>query len=101
MDDKHAERLAKLEADDKNIFHQLDEIKEEVRDIKKLTVAVEKIAIQTEHTAQKVAGISERLECVEQTPVEDFKYYKRSLLSSLATGIIGLILGAVFSLIIK
>ncbi len=101
IEEKQAERLAKLEADGKNIFHQLDEIKNEVRDIRRLTSAVEKIAVKTDDTAQRVADISERLECVEQTPAEDFKYYKRSLLSSLATGIIGLILGAVFSLIIK
>lgn len=101
MEQKNSERIAKLEADGKNIFHQLDEIKTEVRDIRKLTAAVEKIAVQTENTAKKVDNISERLECVEREPTNDFKYYKRLIIGTLSTGVIGIIVGALFALIIK
>lgn len=95
------ERVSYLEAQDKNIFHQLDEIKEDVRDIKRLTVAVERIALQTKSTSEQVVGINERLDNLEQAPVEEAKYYKRVILSCIITGVLSLILGAVLSLIIK
>ena len=95
------ERVSYLEAQDKNIFHQLNEIKEDVRDIKRLTVAVERIALQTKSTSEQVAGINERLDNLEQAPAEESKYYKRVIISCIITGVISLILGAVLSLIIK
>ena len=44
---KEHELLAKHEANIEEIFHQLGEVKAEVRDIRKLTSAVEKLATQT------------------------------------------------------
>ena len=41
---KEHELLAKHEANIEEIFHQLGEVKAEVRDIRKLTSAVEKLA---------------------------------------------------------
>ena len=51
------ERISTLEANERNIFHQLDEIKNDVRDIRRLTAAVEKVALQTENTSKKVYSI--------------------------------------------
>lgn len=101
MEEKVAERIATLEANNATIFHQLDEIKSEVKDIRRLTVAVEKIAVQTESTAHKVDNIDARLDNVEQRPVADFTHYKRVVVGSICTGVIGVILGAIFALIIK
>jgi len=70
------ERLAKLEADEKNIFHQLTEIKEEVKDIRRLTLAVEKIAVKTESIDSKVDEMGTRISAVEREPTDDFKHYK-------------------------
>ncbi|MFQ8953317.1 MAG: hypothetical protein ACLR56_10140 [Oscillospiraceae bacterium] len=77
-DDSINGRISTLEANDRNIFHQLDEIKSDVRDIRRLTAAVEKVALQTENTANKVNSIDKRLAFVEQTPCEDMKYYKKN-----------------------
>ena len=101
VDQNINERVSYLEAQDKNIFHQLDEIKEDVRDIKRLTVAVERIALQTKSTSEQVVGINERLDNLEQAPAEEANYYKRVIISCIVTGVISLILGAVLSLIIK
>ncbi len=95
------ERVTRLEADDKNIFHQLDEIKTEVRDIRRLCTAVEKIAVQTKNTEQKVNDISDRLENVEKAPAEEFKHYKRVIYGCIITGTIGVILGALLAMILK
>ena len=95
------ERVASLEAQEKNVFHQLDEIKEDVKDIRRLTVAVEKIAEQTNTTAEQVHGINSRLDTLEHAPVADARHYKRIVISSIITGIVGVLLGAVLSLILK
>ena len=101
MEDNIAERVVKLEADNKNIFHQLTEIKEDVRDIRQLTAAVEKIAVKTDETAKKLDGISERIEAVERLPAEDMRYYRRMAVSCIITGVIGTVLGAVLALILN
>ena len=48
MEDHVAERLAALEANDKNIFHQLDEVKREMKDTRQLTIAVKELAISSQ-----------------------------------------------------
>ncbi len=101
MDDNVNERIARLEAEDKNIFHQLDEIKGEVKDIRRLTSAVEKLAEQTKSTAVKVDDISKRLVCVERAPAEEMQLYRRTVIKCIITGIIGIIAGAVSSFIIN
>ena len=62
------ERISTLEADDKTLFHQIDELKEEVKDIRRLTIAIEKIAgkvdnigLKVDNVDNKVNGIDERL----------------------------------------
>ena len=95
------ERVASLEVQDKNIFHQLDEIKEDVRDIKRLTVAVERIALQTKTTSEQVTGINERLDVLERAPAAEAHHYKRTVISGIITCIVGVLLGAVLSLILK
>ena len=101
MEGDFSERLAILEAEDKNIFHQHDEIKSEVKDIRRLTAAVEKMAEQMKNTSCKVDAIDRRLNCVEKAPAEDFKHYKQIIINCIITGILGAVIGAVLAMIIK
>lgn len=94
------ERMARAEADIKNLFHQTKELKNEVNDIHKLTTSVELIAKQTVDINKKVDGIDKRLDTVEKAPAEDLKHYKRAIISCIITGVISLILGAIGALII-
>ena len=93
MEEHITERLAICEANDSNIFHQLTEIKTEVKDIRRLTTAVEKIAVQTKNTAEKIDGIDRRLDTVERMPTENMRHYKRVLFDCLLTGAVGAFLG--------
>ena len=54
------ERLSTLEADDKTLFHQIDELKEEVRDIRRLTIAIEKIAGKVDNIGLKVDNVDNK-----------------------------------------
>ena len=95
------ERLAKLEADDKNIFHQLSEIKEEVKDIRRLTVAVEQIAIKTESIYSKVDDMGSRLLVVEREPAESFMHFKKLIVGAVITATVSSVLANILSVIIK
>ena len=93
MEEHFTERLAICEANDSNIFHQLTEIKSEVKDIRRLTSAVEKIAVQTKNTAEKIDNIDRRLDTVERMPADNMRHYKRVFFDCLLTGVVGAFLG--------
>lgn len=94
-------KIASLEADRKNIFHQLDEIKEEVKDIHRLTSSVERLVEKMDSTAKKVDKIDLRLEDIEHEPKDDYKHYKRVIYGCIITGILGALIGAAIAFIIK
>ena len=96
-----AQRVAALEANQKSIYHQLSEIKEDVKDIHRLTVAVERIAVRTETIDGKVDGIDKRLERVESAPAEDYKHFKRLIIGGFITTILAAVLTAVLSQILR
>ena len=73
-----AQRVAALEADKKTIFRQLAEVKEDIKDIRRLTAAVERIAVKTEIIGEKVDGIDRRLGSVESAPAEDYRTLNES-----------------------
>ncbi|MEE1279462.1 MAG: hypothetical protein UHH95_01355 [Oscillospiraceae bacterium] len=95
------ERLARLEADEKNIFHQLSEIKDEVKDIRRLTAAVEKIAVKTESIDSKVDDMGSRISAVENEPAQSYNHYKKLVAGSTLTAIVSAICAAILALIMK
>ncbi len=97
MEEHITERLAICEANDSNIFHQLNEIKSEVKDIRRLTSAVEKIAVQTKNSADKINSIDKRLDSVEKLPSDDLRYYRRFIITTL----IGAVLGVAAAILFK
>ncbi len=100
MEDIH-ERVAALEANESNIFHQLTEIKDEVRDIRRLTTAVEKIAVQTKNTADKVDDLCAWKDRATAEPADDARYYRRTVVGCVLTTVIGAVMGAVLALVLK
>ena len=95
------ERLALCEANDKNIFHQLDEIKDELKDQRTLVVAVEKIATETKQIAEKVDRIDSKIETIEAEPRQKYNRVKDIVLTAIITGVIGALLGAIMAVILK
>lgn len=95
------ERLARLEADEKNIFHQLSEIKDEVKDIRRLTNAVEQIALKTESIDTKVDEMGGRIAEVEGQPLADFIHFKRVIIGAVITAALSTVTVAVLTLIMK
>ncbi len=95
------ERLSALETNEKNIFHQLDEIKQEQKDQRQLIVVVEQIASKTNVIAGKVNQIDERMTNLEQEPARAYKKYKETIFTSIITLIIGAVVGGLLALLLK
>lgn len=89
------ERTAALETNAKNIFHQLDEIKEELRGIHHLTGVCEGISAKLTSTEEKLSSVHERMERLERAEGEDFRHYRRAAVTYLITGVLGALLGGV------
>ncbi len=95
------ERVAKLEADEKNIFHQLTEIKDEVKDIRRLTNAVEKIAVKTESIDSKVDEMGTRISAVEREPSDSFNHYKRLIAGAVISAAVSSLVVAILALVMR
>ncbi len=95
------ERVAKLEADEKNIFHQLTEIKDEVKDIRRLTNAVEKIAVKTESIDSKVDDMGARISAVEREPSDSFNHYKRLIVGAVISAAVSSLVVAILALVMQ
>ncbi|MBQ7800007.1 MAG: hypothetical protein IJ370_05900 [Oscillospiraceae bacterium] len=95
------ERVAKLEADEKNIFHQLSEIKDEVKDIRRLTNAVERIALKTDSIDSKVDEMGTRISAVESEPSDSFKHYKRLIAGAVISAAVSSLVVAILALIMQ
>ena len=106
------ERIIALEVNDKNIFHQIDEIKEELKDQRKLVIAVEKIATETKQIAEKVDRIDKRtgdqadklaarVTTLEAEPGRQYNRVKDIVVTAIITAIVGTIVGSVLTLIMK
>lgn len=95
------ERIAVLEANDRNIFHQLDEHKIAIENIQRLVISVEKIADKTNAISDKVDQIDERLNQVEQQPMKRIQKAREIILTSILSTIGGLIVGILSTLLLK
>lgn len=106
------ERLTLCEANDKNIFHQLDEVKAELKDQRTLVVAVEKIATETKQIAEKVDRIDKRtgdqtdklaarVSDLEAVPGKKYNRLKDITLTAIITGVLGTLIGAILAIILK
>lgn len=93
------ERLSSLETNTSSIFHQIDEMKEDIRNITRLTIAVEKIANKVDNIDEKVNRIDERLTTVEQEPAEEYKHIRRTIISAAISTIVGAVIGALITLL--
>lgn len=95
------ERIAVLEANDKNIFHQLDEHKVAIDNIQRLIISVEKIADKTNNISDKVDQIDDRLNLVEKQPLRKYEKLKELILTAILSVIGGIVVGVLTTLLLK
>lgn len=96
-----SERVACLEANEKTVFHKLDEIKADVNDIHELSASVKVIATETVNISQKVDKIDNRLSEVEKQPVAAYTHYKRLIAGCIITCVIAALVASIMAVVLK
>ena len=83
-----------------SLKHRMDDCERSQEGLAALVRSVDRLAINMESMLREQRHQGERLERLEQSPGEDYKYYRRQIIGCVITGIIGAVLGAVFATII-
>lgn len=93
----HREYEKRMEDEHERISHRLTAVEDSVREIGRLTVSVEKMAVSLETMSKEQAKMSDRLQIIEEKPARRWD----SVVGAVITGIIGLLIGLVSAGIIK
>lgn len=97
----YEERIAVLEANNRNIFHQLDEHKQAIDNIQRLTIAVERLVDKTNNIGDKVDQIDDRLNQVEKQPIKKWEKIRELVIAAILSAIGGVIVGVISTLLLK
>ena len=93
----HREYEKRMDEEHDRLSHRLTAVEESVREIGRLTVSVEKMAVSMEAMSKEQTKMNERLTDIEQKPARRWD----SVIGAVITGIIGLLIGLVSAGIIK
>lgn len=99
MESDLKERTATLEANSKNVFHQLDEIKESLHELHHLTGICEGILAKLSLYEKALSETNARVQELENIPAEDLRHYRRSIMVYLVTAVLGAVFGALFGVL--
>ena len=96
METEIIEKLAHLEERAKSNTKRIDEVEQEVKENRELTVAVKEIATEMKHLREEQSSMNERLKIIEEKPSRNWDKIVTTIIGTvvgaLAGGIIGLIL---------
>ena len=92
-----AVRLENHEQEIKSLKHRMNEREEADKTLTELTTSVKTLAVNMEYMAKEQQKQGKRLDNLEQEPAEDFKYYKRIIISCIITTILGALIGAIIA----
>jgi hypothetical protein len=91
---KHGEEIGSLK-------HRMSDVEGAVQAQISLARSVDKLATNMEYMCKEQVSQGKRLERLEQAPAEDFKHYKRAIVTAMTGTLIGAVIGALLALIIK
>jgi len=93
------EKVAAMEAHESDIDRQISEIKGELKDLRGLTAAIERLAVSVKSMSEKVDKIDGRLASVESEPADEYRHYKRLAIGGIITGVIGWLFALITTLV--
>lgn len=85
----------------KSLKHRVSDIESKQSEIGSLAQSVNELAINMRYMVEEQKKQGERLRKLEAEPLDNAKYYKRTIITAIITAFIGAILGAIISLVIK
>lgn len=91
------ERVARLEQNDKSAQHRLDEIEEEVKENRELTIAVKEIATEMKHLREEQTNMrkeqehmNNRIKVIEEKPLKDYEETKSQIKKQVISFFVGI-----------
>lgn len=96
-----AVRLENHEQEIKSLKHRMNEREKTDETLLDLTTSVKTLGLNMEYMLKEQKRQGEHLEKLEHAPTEEYKHYKRLIIGCIITSIIGIIVGAVFTAILK
>lgn len=94
---EHEEFARRMDSENKQLTARVDALEANVKEIGRLTVSVEKMAVSMESMATEQRKQGERLDKIEDKPAQRWD----SLVTAIITGIIGIVIGLISAGVIK
>lgn len=79
----------------KSLKHRMDKREKTDEILIELTTQIKTVSFNVEYIAKEQQKQGERLERLEHEPTDEYKYYKRQIISCIITAVIGAVIGAV------
>ena len=96
MEKELIEKVAHLEEREKSNTIRLNEVEQEIKENRELTIAVKEIATEMKHLREEQSNMNDRLKIIEEKPAKNWDKIITTLIGTvdgaLAGGLIGLIL---------
>ena len=90
--DAHVEELIEFKERCKSNSKRIDELEQEVKENRELTIAVKEIATEMKHLREEQTSINERLKVIEDKPSKNWDKVLTTIIGAVVGAIIGLIL---------
>lgn len=84
-----------------SLKHRVKELEVQQGQLNALVRNVDKLATNMENMLKEQAAQRKEIELLKQGPAEEFKYYKHIIISCVLTGVIGTVIGAILTAVIK
>ncbi len=80
----------------KVINHRIDDLEEEVKDIKELTLAINTVNSKVDNLKEDVGEIKDCIKAMTKQPSENWNKFKMAVACAIATGLVGVIIALIF-----
>ena len=96
-----AERIITIEKDVESIKDRLDKVEDKQESFNELVICVKELAINMKNMTEVQKKQNDRLEKLENEPLDNAKYYRRETIKTIITIVVGAVVGALIALVIK
>lgn len=98
---EHVEFARRIDEENRRQNDRLDCLEKTVKDIGRLTISVERMAVSLDNMSAEQKRQGERLLKIEEKPAKKWDNLTGTVISSVASGIIGILIGLISAGIIK
>ena len=85
----HKEFATRVDAENQMQNQRIDKLEETVKEIQRLTIAVERMAVSMEAMTKEIASQGQRLDAIEKEPADKWKNAVWIVVSSLIAAAVG------------